>query len=54
MGFARNGEPDPLVHKARPPRRLHSLSENYNSFTEGFDTADLINAKPLLDGLQRI
>jgi hypothetical protein len=27
------------------------LAENYNWFTEGFDTADLIEAKRLLDEL---
>jgi len=25
------------------------LADNYGSFTEGFDTADLKDAKPLLD-----
>ena len=29
------------------------LAEIYNWFTEGFDTADLINAKALLDELGR-
>ena len=28
------------------------LAEIYNWFTEGFDTADLIDAKALLDQLQ--
>jgi hypothetical protein len=27
------------------------LADIYNWFTEGFDTADLIDAKALLDGL---
>jgi len=29
------------------------LAEIYNWFTEGFDTADLKEAKPLLDELSR-
>jgi hypothetical protein len=28
------------------------LAENYNWFTEGFDTADLKDAKPLLEELK--
>jgi hypothetical protein len=30
---------------------LDLLSEIYNSFTEGFDTKDLLEAKALLDDL---
>jgi adenylate cyclase len=30
---------------------IHALTEIYNWFTEGFDTADLKDAKALLDQL---
>ena len=42
----------PAVAQFQPPGRARTmLSEIYNWFTEGFDTADLKDAKALLDEL---
>ena len=44
------GDPEGLIH-ARTTSAM--LAEIYNWFTEGFDTADLKDAKALLDELGR-
>jgi hypothetical protein len=52
VGTARHNEPR---RYARKPRRRNEaramLAEIHGSFTEGFDTADLKDAKALLDEL---
>jgi hypothetical protein len=45
-----------INHVSRAPverrrSRARMLADTYNWFTEGFDTADLKDAKMLLDGL---
>jgi hypothetical protein len=42
-----------LVQQGRREQALVMLAEIYNWFTEGFDTADLKEAKALLDELKR-
>jgi predicted ATPase len=42
-----------LVHEGRRDEARAMLAEIYNWFTEGFDTADLKEAKALLDELSR-
>jgi hypothetical protein len=46
-----NGEVLPLRDTDRRDETLTILAEIYNWFTEGFDTADLKDAKALLDEL---
>jgi predicted ATPase len=38
--------------QGRQPQARHMLAEVYGWFTEGFDTADLKEAKVLLEGLE--
>ena len=46
------GEPRPLARQTgRRDEARAMLAEIYNWFTEGFDTADLKDAKALLDEL---
>ena len=40
-----------LVTQGRPDEARTTLADIYNWFTEGFDTADLKDAKALLDQL---
>ena len=42
-----------LDEQGRRAEARMMLAEIYNWFTEGFDTADLKDAKALLDGLSR-
>jgi hypothetical protein len=50
MGIARGDEHGPDVAGGRSPEDARALlSPVYGWFTEGFDTADLIDAKALLD-----
>jgi predicted ATPase len=42
-----------LASQARRDEALTMLAEIYNWFTEGFDTADLIDAKAMLDELSK-
>ena len=42
-----------LAHHGRREEARSTLAEIYNWFTEGFDTADLKDAKALLDELSR-
>jgi hypothetical protein len=42
-----------LIKAAPRDKARAMLAEIYNWFTEGFDTADLKEAKPLLDELSR-
>jgi predicted ATPase len=42
-----------LTHQGRRHEARAMLSDIYNSLTEGFDTADLKEAKALLDELSR-
>jgi hypothetical protein len=52
VAIARNAEPDTLAQKQdRRDEARTTLAEIYNWFTEGFDTADLKDAKALLDEL---
>jgi hypothetical protein len=52
LGAARNDESDEIAHETRESRRsTYDLAEIYSWFTEGFDTADLKDAKTLLDEL---
>ena len=52
MGIARDDEPRPAAREqgSRDEART-MLAEIYGWFTEGFDTADLKDAKALLDEL---
>jgi len=43
-----------LASKGRREEAHDMLAESYNWFTEGFDTADLKDARALLDELKRI
>jgi hypothetical protein len=50
LGMARRHKPRPPSAESGPSRRCHRLLQPiYDRFTEGFDTADLIVAKRLLD-----
>ena len=52
MGVARDDEPRASARKqAVATRRARCSPTIYNWFTEGFDTADLKDAKALLDEL---
>jgi len=53
-GTARDVDPRaPSAHTDRHDEALTILAEIYNWFTEGFDTADLKDAKALLDELNQ-
>jgi hypothetical protein len=53
MGTAGGYEPRAAAREAGPPRRdAREAREIYNWFTEGFDTADLKDARALLDELR--
>jgi hypothetical protein len=41
----------PFLSQGRRDEARTMLADIYNCFTEGFDTADLIDAKALLDDL---
>ncbi len=50
VGAAHNRQPRAIAHEVgRRGVARAMLSEIYNWFTEGFDTADLKDAKALLD-----
>jgi hypothetical protein len=52
MRAARHEQPRPTPPRHQPWRRsLTTLAEIYNWFTEGFYTADLKDARTLLDEL---
>jgi len=52
LEIARDDESHTTACDARPPRWARAtLADIYNWFTEGFDTADLKDAKALLDQL---
>jgi hypothetical protein len=52
VGIARNAEPGAIVHEAERSDEARSmLTEIYNWFTEGLDSADLREVKALLDEL---
>ena len=52
VGAAHNRQPRAIAHEVgRRGEARAMLSEIYNWFTEGFDTADLKDAKALLDEL---
>ena len=52
MGVTRGNQPRPAVRRSGPRAEARDrLAPVYNWFTEGFDTADLKDAKGLLDEL---
>jgi hypothetical protein len=52
VGVARDLESCPLARQPRTSRRsLRDVGDIYFCFSEGFDTADLKDAKTLLDEL---
>ena len=51
LGVARNHEPCATTCETGSDEARTMLAEIYNWFTEGFDTADLKDAKALLDEL---
>ena len=53
LGAARHDQPRPAWARAGPARRGHDLlAPVYGWFTEGFDTADLKDARALLEELR--
>ncbi len=47
------GSVQSMQQKAELETRFHTLGDVYSWFTEGFDTADLIEAKALVDELEK-